>query len=523
MSLRFAPILLTLCAIVTAGVLFPATALGDEEGRLIVVLDLSGTDAKKINQDFLEIFQGTPHVVFGAEDMIDAGVRNGVREEAFWNNPELMAKVATAEGYDAVIMADVTKPRRNYVLSIFVFEAREGTIVGEHEVDIGRRTRIERATRESILAALQPHILATGQNLPPVIVTVKVSLTSTPSGATVLRDGVPIGNTPLKLEIEWSETPELWELTFDAIPAGTVRVDLTQDADYHLDLKLESDPFTDSSPSEKVALGPGRPILQVDLGTKLTTRAVDVTVKEGNELSYSSSIFPVFAASLTFFPFAIFSSSDALAGIGLFANGGIGFLETTLPLYPNATSIETDCKANDDGTVVCSTTQTQFQVGATYVWLLQSFENGQADPAGMALHFDVGYNWLVFDIDPNPTYQGHGYQGLLGHVAFSTPLGLPALRGKAGFGFLVNFGFGDGDMIADWGKNADGWGLSADAELSFEIFAGLFVKAAYELFYLSTSYGGQGCQNLPGCDPVSGSVATDLFHQINLSLGYRLH
>lgn len=149
------------------------------------------------------------------------------------------------------------------------------------------------------------------------------------------------------------------------------------------------------------------------------------------------------------------------------------------------------------------------------------------DPEGMALGFDVSYTWLVFDVGSNPTYEGHGYQGVAIGVGYSTPLGLPELRLDASLAYTQALTFGKAEMIANWGQSASGFGLGGALEVGYEIFAGLFAELGYSGQFFSTSYDGTGCQGLRDDNTCAinphKSVVSDQFHQGIIRLGYRLH
>ncbi|MDX9722298.1 MAG: hypothetical protein RBU37_16260, partial [Myxococcota bacterium] len=277
-------------------------------------------------------------------------------------------------------------------------------------------------------------------------------------------------------------------------------------------------------PGTGVLLGQGRPIIEVAAGAALTGRSLDVTVDEGNPLSYSSSIYPVFTFDLLFFPFAIFSSNDYLAGIGIFGDFGYGTLDSAIPVDPSAPVPEACSGSDDPGQVNCSTTHSQFKIGGAYRLLFNSSKDhpDKLDPAGMALTIKAAYQWLVFDVAENTTYEGHGYQGLLFGLEFGMPLGLDELRAEIGVAYTQMLSFGDGTMIANWGESASGFGFSADAAISYDIVAGLFAKLLYDFSYFTTSYGGTGCQNRE-CTLPTGAAASDMYNQISVQLGWRFY
>src|SRR5690606_491992 len=187
---------------------------------------------------------------------------------------------------------------------------------GEFEYDLGRKIKFSNSDGREVLELANQFIYETGKNIAPS--TVAVTVESTPPGATVLREGQKIGVTPLTLDVEYAEVEEVWELMWEDQPAGIVRVDLSKDGRYRTPLaeevvgKFDDDDNDDDDDDEARvgnrfdgATGGGRPLFEIKLGLDLTTRNLDVTVVDGNELTYGSSVYPVFRAALAFFPFVL--------------------------------------------------------------------------------------------------------------------------------------------------------------------------------------------------------------------------
>lgn len=262
---------------------------------------------------------------------------------------------------------------------------------------------------------------------------------------------------------------EVWELLWGSEPAGIAQVDLSADQRYEVALQgVAPDALPPGlEPDERVA------------SSDVTARSCERRTGGG---------LPVFEL-----------------GISTAECGGTG----------------------DPNFIECPTVHTEFGFGATYRLLLESDGAGGLDPEGMALGFDVSYTWLVFDVGSNPTYEGHGYQGVAIGVGYSTPLGLPELRLDASLAYTQALTFGKAEMIANWGQSASGFGLGGALEVGYEIFAGLFAELGYSGQFFSTSYDGTGCQGLRDDNTCAinphKSVASDQFHQGIIRLGYRLH
>jgi len=532
--------LATLCTLLTLPALFGASEAsaqegGEEEvGRFVVVLDVTGRRGDRITDDFRTLFANHPHIVFNQQDFVDAGERQGVTEERFWDIPSKLSEVSKAENIDAVIAADLQRnDDRRYELTVFVFQARSGEIVGETTVDIGRKPRLSDDEVEELAAMAHEFVMQTGPLKPE---SVEITINTTPDGALVLRDNQVQGQTPLTLEVDYAETTETWNLLYENEPAGTVDVDLSKGGSYTVVLGEEgdgSDNGDDGEPAGAFSTGAGLPILDVGISVDITGRVADVTTSDPQVgLSYNSSAYPVFNIVLDFFPFTIFSENGYLGGIGITARGGFGTLTSEIPVLlggPPLTPETTECSGSSAGPdfIECPTTHSEFGIGALYRLLLQDDAEGDLDGDGMALDFSISYTWLVFDVATNPTYEGHGYQGLELGLGYSTPLVLDGLRLSAQFAFTQLLAFGEANMIATWGTSATGFGIGWGLDVSYEFFAGMFAKLGYTGQFMSTTYEGVGCQGqFPDfrCTlSPSSSVASDQFHQGVIRFGYRLH
>lgn len=564
--------LFTLCAaMLLTTSLAPREAHADEleeilaTGRFVVVLEVTGHKrASKINDDFFDIFAvSQKHIVDGQGFFDEIAESAGVPDENPWESPDLLGQITMRDRVDAVIVPTLDRVKKKYIVTVRVYNGANGNLEGEFEVNLGRKYSINDEHKEEILANADPLITQTGWALKeyyerPQLV--EITVTSDPTGADVLREGQVLGQTPLKTEVEFAEVEEVWELSYQGQPAGIVRVDLRNNNSYAVPLQGLEPPEPETGPLAAVMLGSSRPLLEVGVGTDLTTRSLEVTTSNsdsgGSGLTYSSPIYPILNIELDFFPLAFAVADDYISSIGVFANFGYGRagINSSIPIFPDDESSITDntlqsCTISDPSAIGnpgiqtvmdCPTTHIEFAFGATFRLLLEDAPEGEGlDPNGMMVSASLGYESRDFDIDRNPTYEGHGYQGILIALGFHTPIGLPELRLDVGFHATPLLTFGSGDQIGQWGRTASGFGLGGLLEVSYDIYEGLYAKAGFDANYYITSYEGFGCvfQDCRGVDTNAsgsdvgnspdgtyrlGSEAGDFFGQILIQLGYRL-
>ena len=455
-----------------------------------------------------------------------AGEDAGVSGDRFWEDLEMLAQVARVAKYDALLVPTIERRKRRYYINVKVYNACYGEFTGEVEVKLGKKARLGSNDQEELRNQLNETIALTRCDWEPPKTEAFITVHTQPEGAEILRDGQSLGQTPLETAVPLGEGSEMWEVMYQGQPAGMLKVDISQDGSYEhiIPPEIAGTPEQEEDSGAGMPMGTARSILDLHAGVVVGIRSLAVSVVEGVPLDYDSAAYPIFNLDLAFYPFPLFSSNEYLAGFGVIANGGYGSLDSTIPLIGGRTLPEGSECSGDGTSVTCPTTHTQFQAGATYQLLLQSHPEkaGYLDPNGIAINLDILYSWLVFDVASNPTYEGHGYQGLNVELGFSTPLVLPELRAKIQGGYIHLVGFGDAEMIEDWGLTATGLGGTFEVGLSYEFWAGLYGALGYEATFFQTTYDGVGCQD-EACTLPTGSIADDVYHRIAVQLGYRLH
>ena len=120
----------------------------------------------------------------------------------------------------------------------------------------------------------------------------------------------------------------------------------------------------------------------------------------------------------------------ALGVIAVYGCGvGFGFLDTNIATQD--ASAVSKCTRESNNILKCGTSYIRFNIDLIYRLLLQK-KDGRLNPDGISLDFMFGFNLIDYSLDENPYYLGNDYKGVHLGTAFSTPLGLPQLRLKAG-------------------------------------------------------------------------------------------
>lgn len=542
---RFIKIFLAAALAVGATLTVPSLAFAGEPtaeeqelitaGRMIVVISPTGRKAKDVRKAFIEAFSASQsHVVFEDADLLAKAKAMGYEDEPLWQNAEALKAVMTEEGVDVLITGALTKAGGTYTMTIEVYDGATGMLVDLYATDLGSRRRITDAVGAELLASAEPIIQKTGHALKafrdrPV----KISLTvnSTPPGATVKDGTKTLGVTPLSLDVDPDEAKaSRWTLSLDGHEPGEVAVSFAKSAQYDVAL-VASAPVLVEAVETSAGSGGALPIFEIGVGANLASRSLRVEVAQGNGLESDSGTYSVIRADLVAFPLSLVSDNDWVNGLGVSARFGYGTLKSPIPYRVDHGALpeSSTCGHATRTEIECPTTHLQYGFGLLWRALLQETidhpeqpdATSHRDPDGMAVGARLEYESLAFDVDTNPAYEGHGYQGLLIGVFFSSPLGLKALRGSVEASVIPTLTFGDGEMIADWGLTASGIGFGARVDVSYDLWEGLFVLAGYDFSYHATSYEGTICDD-PLCGDVrTGAEASDLYHQVLFQAGYR--
>lgn len=500
--------------------------------RIVTFLPLQGDRASQLQKAYTKAMEtGLRHTVLETDLLKNLGDN----PEAALSDPAQVKAALQGMRVDAIIVGVFSKiPGKSYQITVTVYDGATGQPVGNYTVDLGAKRELPTKSEEPLRAGLEPLITQTGQALKAYRerpTTLQIKVESTPTGATVTRQPAAgakaevLGKTPLSLERPISQNPpETWTLSLDGYEPSTVSVAFDAPQTYTATLKAlpPPPPPLPPPPSHRRTL----PLLDASVGADIGLRTLDTTVEQGTALDASVGAYPIGRLDLVSFPLAAATENPWIAGLGLALRFGFTRLNSTLP-YASAAPLPSDsaCTSSGGTTISCPTTHLDIAAGITWRALLQEdlAAPGGRDADGMALGLTVAYSSFAFDVDSNPIYEGHGYQGLHVGLSFVTPLGLPELRASVEGVLLPVFTFGSGDMIANWGLRAiSGFGGGADLAISYDYFDGLYAQLGYSLRMFSTEYEGTICDN-PECTGVrSGSSASDLYQQFGLRLGYRL-
>lgn len=514
--LGFSTLLATMCLL-----LFSVSAMAQEEGAISRIVDIPNIENAKadLTDDFRQIFSDIGHLVYNESEMLSGASAMGIGHAQYWKDPELLKKVNKRLRHDALITLRLESTKRKDTLIVDVFNGFSAEKLAGFELGLKRKGKLSNEEKSKLRNAIHPLLIDINASLYPSVVFIQVD--SAPTGASILRNGVEIGKTPYTYETTANPaSKEQWVITLDGYEPKMQDVDLSTDQQYSIS-------FMDQTPQEstefrgKVRHGGARPIFSVGLNADVGLRSLESSVTGWTPISYSTKAYPVIGLDLAFYPFGLFVNNEYLAGLGVFGNFGIGFLEDKLR-FTASTPASTSCKDNGNGTYSCDTLYSRFQFGVNYRLLLQK-KDEHLNPNGMALDFLLGYNWSMMQIEKNPLYRGHAYQGLLLGTAFSSPLGLDALRAQLGLNFIYNVGFGNAQMIGTWGTGVDNSiGVGLNLGLSYDIWKGIFARLGYNLNYFSTKYKGEGCMN-DACNLPTNSKTSDMYHEIIIGFGWMLY
>ncbi len=501
--------------------------------RIVTFLPLQGDRASQLQKAYTKAMEtGLRHTVLETDILKNLGDN----PTAALSDPAQVKAALQGMRVDAIVVGEFSKiPGKSYQITVTVYDGATGQAVGNYTVDLGSKREIPTKSEEPLRAGLEPLITQTGQALKAYRerpTTLQIKVESSPSGATVSRQPTAgakaevLGKTPLAIEHAISQNPpETWTLTLDGYEPSTVSVAFDTPQTYTATLKAlpPPPPPPPPPPSHRRTL----PLLDVSAGADIGLRSLDTTVEQGTALDASVGAYPIGRLDLVSFPLVAATDNPWLAGLGVALRFGFTRLNSTLPHDPLRAPLPADsaCSSSGGTTISCPTTHLDIAAGITWRALLQEdlAAPGGRNADGMALGVTLAYSSFAFDVDSNPIYEGHGYQGMHIGVSFVTPLGLPELRASIEGILLPVFTFGSGDMIANWGLRAtSGLGGGADLAISYDYFDGLYAQLGYSLRMFSTEYEGTICDN-PACSGVrSGSSASDLYQQFGLRLGYRL-
>ena len=493
----------------------------DTVGRLIDLPNMEN-DNKSLSMThaIIDALGNEGHVTFSESEMNSTAVNNGSKA-GYWASGEAIAKLNEKIRHDAVVKMTYNKGKKPSII-VTIINAYTGEV--EAELERSLKKKKGKLTKDDTKAIVRGINKVTSQIVPIEYATeIVIKISSTPTGASVIRNGVTVGLTPFEYKTTSSDAVENWVITYPNREAVTQAVSLKNSGVYDVVFPEASDlPSDDTGRYGAVKGGTGRPIFSIGFNVSPTIRSLDSTAKKGKPTSYTTQVFPVFSFDLDFFPFAIGVKNDYLQGLGLTMGVGFGFLDSKLMIdMSNGGADQTKCKVQGD-VVVCDTSYVRFNADIIYRLLLQK-RAGRLNPDGLALDFFAGFNMAKYTLQDNPTYLGHDYVGLNMGLRFSTPLGLRQFRFDIGAALDLNAKQPKIAKLAKWGSMVkSSWGLDIDTHLKYDVYKGLFLRAGYALTFMSTQFGGTGCLDKQCLAPTEAK-SSDLYHEIQLGLGYMLY
>lgn len=498
--------------------LMPAIVMAQESvARLIDVPDVEEDRSNRsMTKAIRKAISDKGHIVFTQEEMINAAseVQLG---EGYWRNPEDIAKVNRYARHDAVVR--VVNQQKSVV--IYVHNAYTGEQIAELERRLRRRNSISSSDAKAIAKA----VTQVAEEIVPIEYKEEIVITvqSTPSGASVMRDGILLGTTPFEYKI--TEAPgasEQWVISYPEHEPVTQVVSL--DKTFRYDVNLHAKVY---EPTYLGKLGgdTGRPIFMLGFNVAPVIRSLSSTAQKGSPINYTAETFALYSFDLEFYPFPIGLDVDYLQGLGIIFNVGFGFLDSKFEIINPGGDVE--CRQvgktlNGRAAFVCDTSYVRIRAGIIYKLLFQE-KNNRLDPNGMALDFIFGYQYANFDIQKNSLYNGHLYSGIDFGLRFSAPLGLKNLRASVHFDVFGNFGQGDALKTTKWGNSIDtSWGLSTGLNFTYDIWKGIYARIGYDFRFMRTDFAGNGSIGAEKAEPVEAE-SDDMYHEVLIGFGYMLY
>ncbi|MBO4350661.1 MAG: hypothetical protein J6A01_06945 [Proteobacteria bacterium] len=492
----------------------------DTVGRLIDLPNVENDDsALSMTHAITEALGNAGHVTFSESEMNSTALNSGMRA-GYWSSNEDIAKLNEKIRHDALVKLSYQKKGKKASIVVTIINAYTGEVMAELERSLKKKKG--KLTKDDTKAIIRGINQVTAEIIPKEYATeIVIKITSTPPGASVIREGVTLGVTPYEYKTQSKDGTENWIITYPDREAIMKVISFVDSGSYEVVFPEPVDlPSDDTGRYGAVKGGTGRPIFLLGFNVSPTIRSLDSSAKLGRPTSYTTQVFPVYGFDFDFFPFGIGVNSDYLQGLGLTASFGFGFLQSDMRIEKEL-STQHACKAKGD-VITCDTTYWRFNADLVYRLLLQK-RGDKLNPDGLALDFFAGFMMAQYTIKTNPTYLGHDYTGVNAGLRFSTPLGLRQFRMDIGAAADISIKQPQIQKLAKWGSMVkSSWGLTVDAHFKYDIYKGFFVRAGYALTYMNTQFGGTGCLDKQ-CTAPSDAKSTDLYHEIQLGLGYMLY
>lgn len=497
----------------------PLFAFGQDSTRLIDIPDILNNSEG--SQEIRDAVSEYGHTVFNNDDIEYVARKNGMQPD-YWMDPALIPKMNKKARHDAFVIISHESGKKNASLVITIYNANTSEVVAEME----RVLKKKKVTKDDVKAVARGINSVVG-DIPPFVYPpdITITITSNPTGATVMRDGSVMGTTPYNYVIDPDPTLiEQWTLTYPG--RDPVMQSIAFDKSNTYDVKFLPAPNSGTS-AGKVPGSTGRPVFLIGFNISPTIHDYNFTDNAPRlrlNMSHKTKAYAVFSFDVAFFPFGLFTDIDYLQGLGLQTSVGFGFLDTNISTQ-DATAVS-KCTRESNNILKCGTSYIRFNIDLIYRLLLQK-KDGRLNPDGMALDFMFGFNLINYTLDENPYYLGNDYKGVHLGTAFSTPLGLPKLRLKTDLGFYINAGHDDLKKFAKLGTARDySWGLNIGLKFMYDIWKGIYVQAGYDFKYIDTKYKGVGTVKLSSNakveNPKDASIK-DMYHEIMLGFGYMFY
>ena len=173
--------------------LMPALVMAQEDvARLI---DVPNVEKDRSNHSMTKAIRKAisdkGHIVFSQEEMINAAAQAQLGD-GYWRNSSDIAKVNRYARHDAVVR--VVNQQKSVVINVY------NAYTGEQIAELERRLKKKNVVSTADAKAIANAVSQVCADIVPIEYNqeITISVFSTPSGASVMRDGVAIGTTPFE-------------------------------------------------------------------------------------------------------------------------------------------------------------------------------------------------------------------------------------------------------------------------------------------------------------------------------------
>lgn len=256
-----------------------------------------------------------------------------------------------------------------------------------------------------------------------------------------------------------------------------------------VDPTLEVGPVIEPEPDERPKEGP---LVVLEGGFSALRRSFDVVSSTGG-LEFTATFYPGLRVAADLYPYpwgGAFIGNLGLTGHFLSGSETVKLLQA-------------------DGTVAeIAADHTEWSTGAVF---RQEFS------PTFHMRYGLGYEAVDFVLADNPVYSTTTYAALW--LSAHTEIGIAdGLAFAGGIRALPWVGLGESE--ADFGTGSTAFGAVIDLSLTYDLFAGMFLRGGYRFRAVTASFEGTGTRQV-GEQTLTNAQSNDFVHNGELAVGYR--